>query len=289
MKAKTKAKKLHLSRTDFPVVDSLSNLEVGRIYTTYKHDIFKPLTYNRGVKEGYVKDRVKKFKDMINNGEFIFDVDNVMVNLSGSCCDGNNRLQALKELKKPVNFIITKAEKFNVDNDSEILNNVSEFNSTNGTWDSATNYKSALMFNEPVAVAIYDMLEMLYNEYNMPTKNVLIPSRIIGLALRTKSQVRKNKTRRMYCDTKLAKKINSSKFKKEIVFMMNVMQFVQQNNSSVREWYVIKEIMQLIWKYDLSLTVVLKNLKKRGFKELADYKIASIKARCIEIVKMGNI
>ena len=289
METKTKTKKVTLSRTDYPVVNSLDNLEVGRIYTTTNHSIFTPLKYNRGVKEGYVVGRVNKFKKMIKDGEFLFHVPHGIINLAGYIVDGNNKIKALEQLNLPVNFMITAEPKFNVKNPSEILNNVSEFNSTNGSWSTATNYKSALAFKEPVAVAIDKLLQKLYNDYNMPKKNVLVPSRIVGLAMHSKVGVRQNKTRRTYCDMGIANKINSPEFGKEVEFMMKVMQFVKVDNPNIKVWDVLKSIMPLIWDYELSLNIVLRNMKKRGFKDLANNKIATILARCKEIAQMGNV
>ena len=283
-----KKERANLMREDFPVVVSLDNLEVGKIYTTYNHDLFIPLKFNRGEKMGYVVNRVKKFKEMIEQGDFYMDVAHVMVNMAKIAVDGNNRLQALKELNMPVNFIITNAEPFNVEDESEILNNVSEYNSTNNSWNETTNYKSALAYNEPVAVAIDETLTEIYNTYDIP-KNVFTASRLIGLVSRKPEMLRKNKTRRVYCDVKLARKFKTNWFKKELAFQIKVALFMKKNNSNINSWNIIKEIMPLIWKYDLKLHVVLKNLRKKGFHDLANYKATTIKARCLEIVKMGNV
>jgi len=285
-----KSQNLKLSRTDFPVVDSLDNLEVGRIYQTTNYAMLKPLKYNRGNKDGHLPERVAAIAKMIDSGEFMFDVIHVMVNLKGKTIDGNNRKATLKEKKLPVNFIITAEPRFNLDDESEILNNVSEYNAINSAWHDRDSYLSALSFNEPTAKAIFDLKTEISKNYGGIIGDMFTSSRIIVLATQSRTGLSSQKqSRRTYCSSEIADKINSDDFKKVITFACNVLKFVSETNPSITPWYVIRQLMPEIWKYDLSLKVVLSNMKKKGFKKMDNTKMAGVKMRVLEILRMGNV
>jgi len=150
-------KKINLKITDFPVVTSLKKLDVGRIYKTINYEILKPLSYNRGVANGVIMSKVNTIRQMITDGLFYMNVIHVEINLRGEIIDGHHRLVALKYANLPVNFIINSQPEFNCDNASEILNNVSEYNALNSSWSDIDAYMSALGFNEPTAMAIFNL------------------------------------------------------------------------------------------------------------------------------------
>ena len=286
-----KSENLKLSRTDFPIVNSLDNLEVGRIYQTTNYAMLKPLKYNRGNKDGYVPERVAAITKMIDANEFMFGIVHVIVNLKGKAIDGNNRKRGLQERKLPVNFIITAEPRFNAPNtDSEILNNVSELNAINSAWFDKDSYLSALAFNEPTAMAIFNLKNEIGAVYGGIIEEMFTPSRIIVLATENKTGLSSQKqSRRTYCSKEIAEKINSDDFKQVVAFACNVLKFVAENNPSITPWYVIRQLMPDIWKYDLSLKVTLSNLKNRGFKKMDNTKMAGVKSRVQEILRMGNV
>jgi hypothetical protein len=284
-----KTKELNLSRKDFPVVNSLDNLEVGRIYTTYNHDILKPLKYNRGKECGYLPERVATIRKMIENKTFMFGVLHVLVNLKGKTIDGNNRKIALKECNLPVNFAITAEPRFNVENESEILNNVSEYNAINSAWFGTDAYLSALAFNESAAKAIFNIKNWIVEEFGI-SDDMFTPSRLIALAMKDKTGLAgKIQPRRAYCNVQTAETIQSDEFKTLITFIANVINFVSVNNNSITEWFVVRCLMPTIWKKDRGFKEVLSNLKKRGFKKMDNTKMPGIRARVNEIFKMGNV
>jgi len=284
-----KQKELLLSRTDFPVVTSLDNLEVGRIYTTYNYKIIKHLKFNRGIEEGFLPERVAVLQAKLDANTFYLNVCHVLVNLKGKAIDGNNRKKLLEINKLPLNFMITAQPEFNLDNESEILNNVSEFNSVNSAWLGKDAYMSALAFNEPSAVAIDRLKTWVENEFGIDG-NIFTPSRLIALATRNKIGLGgKIQPRRAYCNQETANVLNSDEFKALILFIVAVIKFVQLNNNSITEWFVIRCLMPVIWKKELSLKVVLSNMKRRGFKKMSNTKMEGVKARITEILKMGNV
>ncbi|MCK9543425.1 MAG: hypothetical protein M0R03_15500 [Novosphingobium sp.] len=289
-----KVKKLKLVNTKLPVVTSLDNLEVGRVYRTIKEksklSILLPLEFNRGKKEGYSPERVAKIAKMIKDGEFMLEVIHVIINLSGKIIDGNNRKKALEDAGLPVNFIITAEPKFNLDDPSEILNNVSELNSITTAWFDNDAYHSALNCNEPTAIAIRNLKIEISKNYGGVINDMFTPSRIVVLAKKDKTGLSsKRQTRREYCSIETLKVLKSDKFKELIDFICKVLVFVQLDNPSLTPWFVIRQLMPSIWKYDLSLKVVFKNLKKKGFKKMEDSKMKSIKERVQIILKMGNV
>lgn len=284
-----KTKTLSLSRIDFPVVTSLDNLEVGRIYTTTNYKIIKHLAYNRGNTKGFLPERVAILQAKHNAGKFFLGVLHVLVNLKGKAIDGNNRLEFLENNKLPVNFMITAQPEFNLDDDSEILNNVSDYNSINPIWNGKDSYESALAFNEAAAVAIDKLKTWIENTYGIDG-SIFTPSRLIVLATKDKSGLgSKIQTRRVYCNKEIAAILESDEFKNLLLFIIQVIQFVQSNNNSITEWFVIRCMMPAIWKHDLSLKVLLSNTKKRGFKKMDNTKMAGVKARVLEILKMANV
>lgn len=282
-------KKKNLFQTDFPIVDSFDNLEIGRIYTTYNYKMFKHLKFNRGEKRGYVRTRVNKILKLIEKGEFYFNVYHILVNKSRKAIDGNNRLQALMEAGLPVNFMITGQAEFNIKNDSEILNNVSDFNSINSSWGQKDAYTSALAFNEPAAVVIDLIKTEIENEHGINHK-VFTPSRLIALAKKYSTGLAgKAQVRRAYCNTDTAMTLTSNDFKRELDFVLKVVKFVQVNNNTITEFYVLRHLMPVIWKNELSYRIVLANMKKRGFKKMSAVDMKSIGVRVTEILKMGNV
>jgi hypothetical protein len=284
-----KKDELNLSRKDFPVVTSLDNLEVGKIYTTFKHNILKSLKYNRGKESGYLPERVAAIKKMIENGTFMFGVVHVLVNLKGRIIDGNNRKVALLECGLPVNFMITAEPKFNVENESEILNNVSEYNAINSAWFGTDAYLSALAFKEPAAFAIYELKQWLENENGIPSE-MFTPSRLIALATKYKKGLNGSiQPRRAYCNEETANILKSEEFKTQLNVLVSIIHFVRESNDSITAFDVIRCMMPVVWKHDLSLNVVLSNTKKRGFKKMDNTKMKGIKVRVNEILKLGNV
>lgn len=283
-------KNLDLTRTDFPMVNSLNNLEVGRIYQTTNYAMLKPLKFNRGVDKGYLPERVTAIVKMIDADEFMFGIVHVIVNLKGNAIDGNNRKQGLKERNKPVNFMITAEPKFNLDNESEILNNVSDLNAINSAWFDRDSYLSAQAYDEPTAMAIFNVKNEIARVYGGVIEEMFTPSRIIVLATKDKTGLSsKKQTRRTYCSTEIAEQINSKEFAKLVEFSCKVIKFVSDTNPSITPWFIIRQLMPSIWKHDLSLNIVLSNIKKRGFKKMDNTKMKGVKERVLDILKMGNI
>lgn len=284
-----KTKKLTPSRLDFPIVTSLDNLEVGRIYRTYNPNIIEHLSYNRGTKEGYVPERVAALQAKYDAGLFLMDVCHVLVNLNRKCIDGNNRIKMLSNNKAPINFMLTAQPEFNLEDESEILNNVSDYNSINSIWNGNDSYESALSLDAPAAVAIDNIKVWIGNE-SVIAGNIFTPSRLLALALKDKSGLAgKIQTRRAYCNKETATILESPEFKNLLLFIISVIQFVQSNNNSITEWFVIRCMMPEIWKHDLSLKVLLRNTKKCGFKKMDNTKMAGVKTRVNKILKMENI
>lgn len=280
---------LSLSRKDFPVVTSLDNLSVGVIYTTHKPGILKPLKYNRGKECGYLPERVNAIKKMIENGTFMFGVVHVLINLMGKIIDGNNRKVALEECGLPVNFMITAEPKFNLADESEILNNVSEYNSINSAWFGTDAYLSALAFNEPAAFAISKLKQWLENENSIPSE-MFTPSRLIALATQNKKSLNGSvQPRRAYCNVETAKVLNSEELKAQLEILVSIIHFAQTSNDSITPFDIVRCMMPMVWKYDLSMKLILANTKKRGFKKMDNTKMKGIKVRVAEILQMGNV
>jgi hypothetical protein len=284
-----KTKTLSLSRTDFPVVSSLDNLEVGRIYTTFKPEIIKSLEFNRGAKDGFLPERVAALQAKFDTGLFYMNVCHVLVNSKGKAIDGNNRKKMLSNNKQGVNFMITAQPEFNLDNESEILNNVSEYNSVNSAWNGKDAYESALAFNEAAAVAIDKLKTWVENTYGI-NADIFTPSRLIAIVTKFKQGLNgKVQPRRAYCNKETASVLESPEFKEHLLFLVNVIQFVQSNNNSITAFDVVRCLLPIMWKKELSQKVVLANVKKRGFKGMDNTKMAGVKARVTEILKIGNV
>jgi len=282
---------MNLASTSFPVVTSLDNLEVGRIYTTYNPKILKPLKYNRGTKEGYVRQRVNAIKKMIDNNEnpFFFDVCHVTLNLEGRVIDGNNRKKALAEKGKPINFMILAQAQFNLPDESEILNNVSDYNAINSSWSDNDAYISAFTFGEKTATTIDKIKTSLENEHGMPN-TMFTPGRLVALAQKSKGGLGGRKqTRRTYCDTKLNEIMSTNEYQKLLDFCVSVIKFAQKNNPSIEPWFVVRGLLPSVWENDLNYNIVLKHLRKTGLKNLTTTLMKGVRERCVNILMSVNI
>jgi hypothetical protein len=282
-------KTLNLTRTDFPVVNSLDNLVVGQIYTTTNYKMLKHLKYNRGRNDGFVRARVTKIAKMVANNTFYFNVCHVLLNLKGLVIDGNNRLKMLSELGLPVNFEITAQPQFNMDDESEILNNVSDYNAINSSWGAKDAFSSALAFGERTALVIDALKTKIENEHGLET-TMFTPSRLIALATRYSAGLGGvAQVRRAYCNDETANILESKDFQTELDYVIKMLKFVKQNNNQIREWFVIRNIMPTVWKKELSMKVVYANMKKKGFKNMSNVDMKGVGYRTVEILKMGNV
>jgi len=282
--------KLNVLSTLFPNVNSLDNLDVGKIYSTTNYEIIKHLSGNRGSKTGYVTKRVNNIIKMIESGEFMMGVYHVLINLNGDAIDGNNRSRALELCGIPINFMITAEERFNSGTDSDILNEVSEYNKINSSWADTDAYLSALEYKESTAMAIFNVKNTIAATYSAKINNQFTPSRFVIIATKNKKGLTSAKqTRKTYCSKSIAKTIETKEYQKVLDFICNVLVFVDATNPSVTPWRVVAKLMPYVWGYDLNLNKVLKNLKKRGFLNMVDTKMNGIEIRVKEIVMMGNI
>ena len=85
-------------KNNFLMTDQKKSISV---YNTYDHDKFKILKGNRSVKKSHVQNLKKSLSE-----DYLFTL--ILVNEKLEVIDGQHRLQALKELNLPVNYIIIK-------------------------------------------------------------------------------------------------------------------------------------------------------------------------------------
>ncbi len=278
----------NIDTSKYQFVNSLDNLKTGVIYTTKNYELFKPLDFNRGEKGGVVENRVKKILAIIENDDFDMDDIHVKVNMRGYIIDGTHRYEALKRKNLTVNFMVWRSERYNLENLSHVLNGVARYNSVNPSWSGNVMYASAFHYGEPAAIAINNLREMLRVEYGVH-HNIFTAGRLVALAQKASEELRKNKLREVYCDEKLAKKLESKKFLKELDIMAKMILFVKKDNPMLKSWHVVRTLMPLVWEHNRDLGKTFKNMKKRGFQNLKDYKAKTIRERCIDILRMDNI
>ena len=70
---------------------------------------------------------------------------------------------------------------------------------------------------------------------------------------------------------------------------MKIVLFVQKNNNTITEFFVLRHVMPVIWKKGLSIKHVYANMKKRGFKKMSNTDMKTVGVRVTEILKMSNI
>ena len=176
-----------------------------------------------------------------------------------------------------------------MDDDSEILNNVSEYNAINSAWFGSDAYLSALAFKESAALAISRLKIWLENENGIPAE-MFTPSRLIALATHNKKSLNGSvQPRRAYCNKETANILNSEEFKAQLEILVSIIHFAQTSNNSITPFDIVRCMMPMVWKYDLSMKVILSNTKKRGFKKMDNTKMKGIKERVAEILQMGNV
>ncbi|MFW6246708.1 MAG: hypothetical protein ACOC22_00835 [bacterium] len=262
-----KAKKIELSRTDFPVVNGLSNLEVGRIYQTIMYSILLPLAYNRGIGTGIVNRKLVAIKQMIEAGLFYMHVVHVEINLRGQIIDGHHRYMALMQMGLPINFIINMQPQFNCEDPSEILNNVSEYNKINSSWSDTDAYKSALGFNEPAAMAIFNIKKHI--EQKGVDSAIFTPARLIAVATKNSKGLAGSKQKRIvYCNKEYADIINSPAFYSEINEIIDLLKYLGEKKAPAAHWYYVRAIKPIDWSGERSFENTFNLLQKDAFKSI---------------------
>lgn len=282
-------KTMNVLNSVYPMVNSLANLDAGKVYSTTNYNMLKPLLGNRGRKNGYSPERVNAFKEMIKNKTFLFGIVHVMLNLKGFAIDGNNKLRALMEMGLPVNFMIFNEPAFNVANPSDILNAVSDYNSVNSSWFAKDSYLSAIYHKESCAIAIETLKKHIEVKFSLP-ETMLTPSRMIALAKQDKNGLGgKAQPRKEYCDDNTATIIKSANFIQQVEFIANVINFVKVQNPSITEWFVIRCLMPVIWSEKLDLVVLYNKIEKKGFKNMDNEKMSGIRTRVNQILAIKKV
>jgi len=146
-----------ISNKTIQLVNSFENLTTMNIYQSTNYDLFKPIKFNRGQKCGFSPKKVAEFVKLINEGKFYHDTIHVTLNLNNEMIDGNSRFVALKQTGHPINFYFTAEEGFNKKSNSEKIEEVSFFNSTNPVWKGKEAYDTALLNNYPIAKLIEEL------------------------------------------------------------------------------------------------------------------------------------
>lgn len=151
---------------------------VGKIYETTDYGMFKPLSQNRGSgnNQGVKKSKVKKIVQLMEAGKFIYELSPIQVNQKNQIIDGHHRLAAMKELGKPVRFIVIENERFNQQSNTqtskvEFVNNIYNVNGTNPTWTGKDLFHAGIELKLELALGIQQLLED--NENNFDFNDVL--------------------------------------------------------------------------------------------------------------------
>lgn len=220
---------------------------VGKIYETTDYNMFKPLAQNRGAgnNQGVKKGKVKKIVNMILQDKFIYELSPIQVNQKNQIIDGHHRLAAMKEVGKPVRFIVINDEKFNQGSNTqnakvEFVNNIYTVNGTNPTWTGKDLYKAGIELKLELALGIEQLLET--NEENFDYNDVL--------ALLTKNlDVFKGAKKagydvKIFADKNLLNRFKSDEFQEELDYFVKLN---QKYRISPRRKTALSTFYSLMW------------------------------------------
>jgi hypothetical protein len=272
---------------DFPLVKSLKNLEIGRVYATKKYNLFSRLDANRGAKNSIKTSKLKEFRELYEAGHFYAQASYVLINLKGWIIEGHHRTAMLEAIGVPVAFIVTAQPEFNMGTKSEVLNHVSRFNSVNGKWTGIDAFNSALSCEEPLAVAFDEIRAELKAKYD---NRMLTPGRLYALLTENEKDLHgNNKDRSVFCNEGLAEKALKQDFALKLKYIMRVCQLVNDFNADpdvikkMDAWKVIKAIMPMFWSNEANMDKMFHLMSVDKFKNISKVTMPVIRAYLTEL------
>lgn len=269
----------------FTECNDLSQAKSDTIYSTMNYGgkkdmgMFKLLDYNRGEDNGIESKRLQDFKKIVAENKFFFTWVNVVINEMGVVVDGHHRLQLLKELGMPVNFIITSEPKFNPTNDpkgTKLLSAIATLNAVDSKWSGAHHFNAAVKCGVQLAVEIKKMKARFDNKSGVDAKQVT-GGRIFNLIKKNVKGLQSTLVDVMdYEDATLIEILLSDDFKAELEFVYGIMSVAKRFNDANRNkkritgYKIVAAAMPLVWKNKLNMDEFLKAVEIYEFDNVAD-------------------
>ena len=267
-----------------------------KVYTTTDFSKFKPLKFNRGRDNGIEPKRLAEFHRIYEKGEYFHDIIHVCVNLNFDVVDGLHHLTLHNDLKKkgiivPLNFAVLPQKEFNEGTPAQKLAAVARYNAKTSKWDATAHFETAIKCKEKLALEIARVKAVYEAKYPFK-KNLLTPSRIYAMITEDKKGLSsQSKTVEDYCKSELVKVMSADKFKNEFDFACAVMAKVVAHNkvyedvAFINPFFVVRNVMPLIWDNELNMRKFYHNLNKRGFMGVSNT-MSGIRTFVDEVAKM---
>jgi len=263
----------------YPECNDSKNAKAECIYSTKDYSMFTPLKHNRGEDKGIESKRLNDFKRVVAENKFFFTWVNVIINKAGVVIDGHHRLQLLKELGLPINFIVTHEKKFNPKNDPngvKLLSAIAALNAVNSMWTGTQHFNAAVNSDLQLAVQIKLMKARFDVEFNIDRKQIT-GGRIFNLLKKNVSGLQSTLVDVSdYEDTSLIERLLSDDFEQELRFIYGIMKtaknFNQENKNRKRitGFKVVAAAMPLVWDKELNMVKFLKAVEIYEFDNVAD-------------------
>lgn len=222
-------------------IEQLKKLKPLKTYITYNYGLFKFLAYNRGLKSSIQKNRLKRFKELHEKGNFIMECCHVEVNFDMIIIDGHHRFEFLKSIGAPITFQINPSSKFNNVSLSELLNNVSLRNGLNPVWGDNNNFLSARDSGERCARNVDTFITLAKSLYGIK----LTPNMMIGITDDFKlGNKNAKRLRNVYCDNNYANIMETKEFEEKFKQILTFMGVVSLKNKNIRKIAVIRTIVR---------------------------------------------
>jgi len=235
---------------NYPMVNTLVNLDAGRIYATENYEILKPLEGNRGQKNSVKSSKLKEFKELHKEGMFFAFTSVVWVNLDGFIIEGNNRKAMLEEMGEPIAFIVTDQPQFNTGSQSDILNMVAKYNSINSKWTGMDNFESAIQMNEPLAIEFENVKKLMLETFELKSITFLTPGFLYALATKDIKAIHgTSRERADFCNVELAEYAKTKEFQYMVKYMVKLNNLIDSFKiAGIKNRDVFKCILPLVWE-----------------------------------------
>ena len=260
--------------TPYQRVNSLNGRYPGVVYETTNYEMFSFASYNRANKNGFVDKKVKEFFDLLVDGKFFGELQEIKVNVKGLVWEGNNRLRAFIKYyeetgkKLPIRFLIYSSPLVNNVSDEEILKILIKFNGVRSEWKTMEIFNSALKVKAPLAIAIGRVISKLCEKYDFITPRNFQPSKVVGIIEQNVQYLHGNKLSfDDYSNLEWVSKMESESFKSDLRFAMDILELLYSNRdncpSEPRE--VLKDVMTAVSSDRITKSKVWSYIRKKGF------------------------
>ena len=266
-----KAKKL---KSTYPMINTIKELEKcdkNGIYSTLNFEMFEMLEFNRGEDNGIESNKMREFERLLANGDYMADELQVIINKHRKVIDGTHKNELHRRHNIPINFRFTQIPELNSTDPVVLYEAVARINAINPKWNSKAHFNTAIKLNLKLALEI-EKIQAEYNEKYDLDGRTLSSNRVYSLLAHDKARLESNMvTVKDYANEELIKRINTSKFKREMHFVCTMLHELQGWNKVYEEtaklttFHMIRAAMPYVWDEMLNMEMFIDEIKSVDF------------------------